>query len=224
IGSDHVNMVVEGAFALWRVGIEQTALPAGRHGHTYRIGHALAQRAGRHFDSVRVTVLGVSGRHRTPGTQRLDVVQADVVAGEVQLNILGQARMAARQDEPVSADPGGISRIMAHKALIDHVCRRCQTHGGARMPVTDVLYRVGCQHSHRVDGTAVDVGPFKTVFAHVLAPDLSMPSSVYAQFCLCLARVTRSGAPFAPQSEPTRTGRERYPAAIVRWSGRGPIT
>src|SRR5699024_1454686 len=57
----------------------------------------------------------------------------------------------------------GICRIMAHETLIDHVCRRRQAHGGARMPVADVLYRVGGQYSDRVDGTTVDVSPFKTV-------------------------------------------------------------
>src|SRR5699024_4419149 len=110
------------------------------------------------------------------GTQLLVVIQADVITGEIQLDVLGQARMAARQNKPVPADPGGICRIMAHETLIDHVCRRRQAHGGARMPVADVLYRVGGQYSDRVDGTTVDVSPFKTVFAHVLAPDLIIPS------------------------------------------------
>src|SRR5699024_4588870 len=135
------------------------------------------------FDTVGVPVLGVSGRHRTPGTQRLDVIQADVVTGEIQLDVLGQARMAARQNKPVPADPGGVCRIMTHEALIDHVCRRRQTHGGARMPVADVLYRVGGQYSDRVDGTTVDVSPFKTVLAHVLAPDLFMPN-LFMPICL----------------------------------------
>ncbi len=54
-------MVVEGAGPGGRVGVEQPALPAARHGHADGGGEPLAERPGGDLDAPGVAVLGVAG-------------------------------------------------------------------------------------------------------------------------------------------------------------------
>ena len=78
------------------VRVEQAALAAGGHGHADRVADALAERAGGGLDAGGVAVLGVARGQRAPGAQRLQVVQLQAVAGEVELDVEGQAGVAQR--------------------------------------------------------------------------------------------------------------------------------
>ena len=89
------------------VGVEQAALAAGGHGHADRVGDALAERPGGGLDAGGVAVLGVAGGQRAPGAQRLEVVQLEPVAGQVELDVEGEAGVPQRQHETVPAGPVG---------------------------------------------------------------------------------------------------------------------
>ena len=73
------------------VRVEQPALAAGGHRHPDRAGQPLAQRPGGDLHAAGVPVLRVPGGRRAPGAQRLQVVQLQPVAGQVELDVEGQA-------------------------------------------------------------------------------------------------------------------------------------
>ena len=101
----HPDGVVEQALALGGVGVEQAALAAGGHRHADRVAHALAQRAGGGLDAGGVVDLGVAGGQRAPGAQRLEVVELQAVAGEVELDVEGEAGVPHGEHEPVAGRP-----------------------------------------------------------------------------------------------------------------------
>ena len=106
-----------------------------------------------------VVVLGVAGGPRLPGAQRLEVAELQAVAGQEELAVLGQRRVAVGQDEAVAADPLGIGRVVAHDALVEQVGQRGQAHRGARVAATGLLDGVRGEQARRVDGLRVQIGP-----------------------------------------------------------------
>ena len=87
--------------------IEQPALPASRHRHPDCVADPLAERAGGDLDARGVPVLWVAGRTGSPGPQGLQVVEFEAEAAEVELDVEGQAGVAAREHEAVPARPLG---------------------------------------------------------------------------------------------------------------------
>ena len=79
------------------VGVEQAALAAGGHRHADRVADALAERAGGGLDAGGVAVLRVARGLAAPGAQRLEVVELEAVAGEVELDVQGEAASARRR-------------------------------------------------------------------------------------------------------------------------------
>ena len=110
---------------------------------------------------VGVVHLGVTGRQRAPGAQRLEVLQLQAVAAEVELDVLGERGVPARQHEPVAAEPGRVGRVVRHDVLEEQVRHRRQAHRGAGVAVPGLLHGIGRQHAHGVDGPHVEVGPLR---------------------------------------------------------------
>ena len=156
---EHPDVVVERAGARLGVGVEQAALAPLRHRHADGGGEAGAQRPGGDLDAVGVVDLGVAGGQRAPRAQRLEVVELEAVAGQVELDVLGEARVAAGQHEPVAPQPVRVGRVVPHDVLVEQVGRRGQAHRGARVAVADLLDGVGGEHPDGVHGPDVEVGP-----------------------------------------------------------------
>ena len=76
-------------------------------GHPDGVGEALAERAGRRLDAGRQAVLGMARRPRAPLAERLEVVEVEVVARQVEERVEEHARVAGRQDEAVAVRPVG---------------------------------------------------------------------------------------------------------------------
>ena len=124
-----------------------------------RVRDALAERTGGDLHALGVAVLGVAGGLGVPGPQRLEVVELEPEAAEVELDVQGQAGVAAGQHEPVPARPVRVGRVVPHHLLEQQVRHRGQAHRGAGVAVADLLHRVGGQHANGVDGPGVQVGP-----------------------------------------------------------------
>ena len=122
-------------------------------------GSKMAQRTGGDLDARGVPVLRVPGRLRTPRAQRLEVVQLEPVTGQEQLDVQRQAGVTAGQDEAVAADPVLVARVVAHHPLEQRVGQRSEAHGGAGMPVADLLDRVRGQHPDGVHRAGIQLGP-----------------------------------------------------------------
>ena len=70
-----------------------------------RVAEALAERAGRRLDARRVEVLRVARRVRAELAELLDLVEAEVVAGEVQARVEQHRGVAGREHEAVAVRP-----------------------------------------------------------------------------------------------------------------------
>src|SRR5690606_24970532 len=159
VGGHDPHVMVEGGLAGGGVGVEHAALAPLRHRHADRGGQAGAQGAGRDLDAGRVVHLGVAGGGAAPGPQRLDVVQLHAVAGQVELDVLGQAGVAGGEHEPVPAEPVRVGGVVDHDVLVEQVGQGGQAHGRPRVSVARVLHRVGGQDTDRVHRPDVRVGP-----------------------------------------------------------------
>ena len=91
-------------------------------------------------------------------TEVLQIVQGQAVAGEVQLDVLGEGGVATGKDEAVATFPVGIVRIMLDEMLIQGVGDRRQGDGGTRVAVSRTLNRVGRQDLGHLDGALVQLG------------------------------------------------------------------
>ncbi|MCY1229237.1 hypothetical protein D9M72_415950 [compost metagenome] len=159
VGGNDPDGVVERRRAGGSIGVEQAALAALGVSETDRGRQALAQRAGGDFHTGGVLVLRVSRSQRTPGPQRLQVLQFQAVAGEEQLDVQRQGRVAGGEDEPVAADPVRVIRVVAHQLLEEKVRGRGEAHRGARVAVAYLFDRVRGQNADRVNGSLVQTGP-----------------------------------------------------------------
>src|SRR5204862_6730104 len=65
------------------------------------VGVALPERPGRHLDPRRVVHLGMAGRLRLPLPEALQLLEGEVVAGEVERRVLEDARVPGAQDDAV---------------------------------------------------------------------------------------------------------------------------
>ena len=161
VGGQDVDLVVEEALAGRGVGVEHAVDASCRQRHADGVADALAQRAGRDLDAGGVAELGVAGGLGAPGAQRLEVVELEAEAAEVELGVEGDASVAARQHEAVAGDPLGVGRVVAHDLLEEQVRHRREAHGGAGVAVADLLDRVHRQDPGGVDRALVDVVPLE---------------------------------------------------------------
>ncbi len=159
VAGEAPDVVVERARAGGGVRVEQAALAAGRDGHADRVADALAERAGGGLHAGRVAVLGVAGGERAPLPQRLEVLEGQPVAGEVQLDVQGEAGVSAGQHEPVPPGPGGVGRVVPQHALEQEVGGGSQAHRGAGVAVAGVLDGIHGEDPGRVHGLPVRLGP-----------------------------------------------------------------
>ena len=159
VGDDAPDVVVEDRRAGLGLRVEQAALAAGRHRHADRVAQALPERAGGGLHAGGVPVLGVTRRERAPLPQRLEVVQAQRVTGQEQLDVERQAGVPGGEHEPVPAGPVRVGRVVPHDPVEEQVRRGRQAHRGARVAVAGFLHGVHGQHADGVDGPAIEVGP-----------------------------------------------------------------
>ena len=121
VAGDDVDVVVEHGLAQGSLGVEQAVDAAGVHGEADGGGDAGAQRAGGDFNALGVAVLGVARGQGAGCAQGLDVVELETEAGQVELDVLGQRRVAGREDEAVAADPTGVGGVDVHDLVVEEV-------------------------------------------------------------------------------------------------------
>jgi type II secretory pathway component PulJ len=103
--------------------------------------------------------LWMPGQERTPRTEGLKIIQRDAVARQEQLDVQRQRRVSTRQDETIATEPGRVGWIMGQESLEQQICRWSQTHGGARMPISNLLDGVCSEQSGGIDRPVVVGGP-----------------------------------------------------------------
>ena len=159
VARHRVDVVVERGGVVTRVGVEKPSLLARGHGHADRVADALAQGTGGGLDTGGVAELRVPRGLAAPGAQRLQVLELEAPAAEVELDVESQARVAAGEHESVTPGPVRVGRVVAHHLLEQEVRRGRQAHGRAGVTVAHLLHGIHGQHPHGVDSSIVDLGP-----------------------------------------------------------------
>ena len=127
--------MVERGLAFRSFRIEQATLETLAIGEADGGGEALAQRTGGHFDARGQAVFRMTrGTGVGAATEVLQIVQGQAVAGEVQLDVLGEGGVATGKNEAIAAFPVGVVRIMLDEVLVQGVGDRRQGDGGTGWP------------------------------------------------------------------------------------------
>jgi hypothetical protein len=129
------------------------------HRHANGVADALAEGAGRRLDAGRQAVLRMAGRSTAELTELLDVVEAEVVAGEIEEAVEEHRAVAGRQHEAIAPEPLRILRIVAHEARVEQVSCGRHTHRQSAVAGIGLLDGVDSEHANRVDAGLVEVRP-----------------------------------------------------------------
>ena len=68
------------------------------------------------------------GRPRLPLAEALQLLEREVVAGQVEDGVLEHRRVAGREDEAVAVRPARVGRVVPQHAPVEHVGQRRERH------------------------------------------------------------------------------------------------
>ncbi|MCY1515307.1 hypothetical protein D9M68_498890 [compost metagenome] len=146
VAEEHVGVVVDDVVAV-------TVELGGQHllgdGHADGVGEALAERAGGGLDARGVAVFRVARGARAKLAELLQVLDAEVVAGQVQQRIDQHRAVAVGQHEAVAVGPLRIGRVVAQVIAPQHFGDVRHAHWGTGMAAVGFLHGI---HAQCADG------------------------------------------------------------------------
>src|SRR5882724_11051110 len=104
-----------------------------RHRHPDAVAEALAERPGGSLDARSHAVLGMPRSSAPQLPEMLDVVQGQIVAGEIEQAVEEHRAVTSREHKPVAPEPFWIFGIVAHEARIEQVPGRGHPHRQSAM-------------------------------------------------------------------------------------------
>ena len=153
VGADRVDEAVDELVVRPVVALGEEAI---RDREADAVREALAERAGGRLDALGEEVLRMAGCPRLPLPEALQLLEREVVAGQVQRRVLEDAGVAGGEDEPVPVRPVGVGGVVAQDAPVEHVGERRQRHRGAGVPGVRLLHRIHGEGADRVDRALLD--------------------------------------------------------------------
>ena len=96
----------------------------GAHRHADAIGEALAQRTGGDLNAGRQSILRMAGSFRSKLAKVFDLVERQIVAGQMQQRIKQHRAVAGRKQKPIAIFPLRILRVVPQEARPKHVSHR----------------------------------------------------------------------------------------------------
>ena len=229
VGADDVGAMVDDVVP-WTVELGGQASLGD--GHAHGVGEALAQRSGGGLDAGGEAVLGVPGRARAELAEALQLVERQVVAGQVEQRVEEHAGVPGGEDEAVAVEPVRPRRGVAEEPRPQHVGHGRRAHGRAGVAAVGLLDAVDGEGADGVDGQLLVDGRCRGGQGLLLGlarcrqqPDRARHGS---QRACCLAGLgwTGDGAmiPAACRGSVARTWRANRPrdAARPSWSQAGP--
>ena len=145
VGADRVDPGVDDLVVRPVVAIGEEAL-CDRHADA--VPEPLAERPrGRHAWCM--PELRVTRRARPPLAELPQIVECEVVACEMQRGVLEHAGMPGGEDEPVSAGPLWVGRVVPHHVAVEQICDRRECHRRAGVAGIRLLHGI---HRERPDG------------------------------------------------------------------------
>ncbi len=159
IAQKHVGVVVDDVVAFT---VELGAQHFLGQGEAHSVGQALTQRAGSGFDARGVAELRVARRAAVQLTEGLEVVDGDVVTGQVQQRIDQHRAVAVGQHEAVTIGEVRVARVVLQIIAPKHFGDIRHAHGGTWVAAVGLLHGI---HAECTNG----VGTFTTA-GHRLSP------------------------------------------------------
>ena len=99
---------------------------------------------------------GWPGRARAPLAELLEIVEGEVVPGQVQERVQEHARVAGGEHEPVAIGPVGLAGCVLEEPGPDDVGHRRRAHRGARVAGVGLLDAVDRQGANGVDRQLIE--------------------------------------------------------------------
>ena len=125
VATDGVDVVIHDGTVGLIIGRGQMRL-GQRHADSR--GIALPQRPGGGLHARCDPVLGMAGGEAAELAELLELIQRQIVAGQMKQAVDQHGAVAAGQHEPVAVEPLGISRVVAQEARPQHVGDRRHAH------------------------------------------------------------------------------------------------
>ena len=146
IAQEDIGMVIDDGMAGL---VELAGEDLLRQGHAHAIGDALTQGTGGGLDAGGVPILGVARRLGVELAEGLEVLDAEVVPGEVQQGVDQHGAVPVGEHEAITVGPSGVGRIMAQVVVPQDLGDVSHAHGGTRMSGLGLLDRI---HAQGADG------------------------------------------------------------------------
>ena len=154
VGDDDVGVMVDDGVA---GAVVVTGEPLLSDGEADGVGKALAEGAGRDLDTGSEAALRVAGSDAAPLAQALDLVEGEVVAGEVEQAVQEHGCVAGGEDKAVAVVPARVRGIVLKETVPEGVGHGGLTHGATGVTVARLLHGVGGQQAQSVDAEGVQV-------------------------------------------------------------------
>ena len=154
VAEEHVGVVVDN-LVTFTVELRSQHLLGDRHAHG--IGNALPQRAGGGFNARGVAVFRVARRFAVQLTEVLDVVNADVVASQVQQRVDQHRAVTVGQHEAVAVGEIRVGRVVLQVVAPQHFGDIRHTHGRTGVAAVGFLHGIHAEGTNGI-GTVTTTG------------------------------------------------------------------
>ena len=128
-----------------------------RDRHADRIGDALPQWPGGDLHARGMSALGMPRRLAAPLAELFDVVQRQVVTGQMQQAVEQHRAVPRREHKTIAIDPLRIARIVLEQSCPQRIRHWRGTEWHARMPAVGFLHGVHREEANRVDALLIEL-------------------------------------------------------------------
>ncbi len=155
VAEEHIGVVIDDGMA-GLVELRGQHFFGQRHAHA--VGDALTQRASGGFHARRVAHFGVARRFAVQLAEALELLDRQVVAGEMQQGVDQHRAVAVGQHEAVAVGPVRIGRVVVQVIAPQHFGDVGHAHGGAGVAGVGGLHAVDGEKADGVGQTAALLG------------------------------------------------------------------
>src|ERR1035437_3011559 len=212
IGADGVHEMIDQVVAR-PVELSREAALGNRHPDAVR--ESLAERSGGPLDTLGMSMLGVAGSERAPLAERLQVLERQPVAGQIEQRVEQHAGVAGGWKEAISVWPAWINGGGAREWRPQRVGHRRHSHRRAGMAGVGLLNGVHGKRPNGVDRELVEVsGDVRQFDLPLHCPLAGIPAEPPSP----ASKVSSNDAILRPKGDTTasRTGRTGQRTRVLR--------
>ena len=153
--------------------------PGFRHRHAHAVAETLAERTSSDFHARRVAAFRVTGRLAAPLAEPLQLVERQIVTGQMQQAVQQHRTVPRREHEAVAIEPVRIFRIVLQELRPQRVSHGGGAHRHAGMAGVGILHGIGGQ---KADGVDTEVFQASWAVGSPLLSDDMQAATAYSAF------------------------------------------